>query len=235
MHSAGREPAGTTEAQVIHAKKLFVSAFHPDTGELQNFVGRMSFQLPGNTIVTGCMLTFYRSMPAVMFWQLVNQSYNALVNYTNRNANSELSVNELALSFVTATTSALVAASACKTYWQRTAGPMMQRFVPFAAVAISNCVNIPVMRQQELRQGVEVCDASGQPVGTSRLAAAKGIGQVVFSRVVMAVPGMIVLPMITMRVEARSAMFRRRPWLSGPFQVLVNGCLYVYMWKCYFE
>lgn len=185
----------------------------------------MSFQLPGGCIITGGMLTFYRSMPAVVLWQWINQSFNALVNYTNRNANSELTVNQLAGAYVMATGSALVAAIACKRRWHRTAGPTMQRFVPFAAVATANCINIPLMRQQELIKGVEVCDENGNVVGTSRVAAAKGIGQVVFSRIVMASPGMVLLPYITSQLELRSSLFRRLPWAPGPFQLVVNGLL----------
>ncbi|XP_046808115.1 sideroflexin-2-like [Lucilia cuprina] len=41
----GKEPAGTTSEKVKYAMKLYNSAFHPDTGELQNFCGRMSFQV----------------------------------------------------------------------------------------------------------------------------------------------------------------------------------------------
>lgn len=88
--------------------------------------GRMSFQVPGGMLITGAMLQFYRTVPAVVFWQWVNQSFNALVNYTNRNANSTLTVNQLGVSYVSATTSALVAAIGCKSYWQKKAGPFVQ-------------------------------------------------------------------------------------------------------------
>lgn len=55
-----------------------------------------------------------------------------------------------------------------------------QRYVPFAAVAAANCVNIPLMRQNELIDGIVVQDENGNDIGKSRLAAAKGMSQVQF-------------------------------------------------------
>lgn len=46
------------------------------------------------------------------------------------------------------------------------------------------------MRQGELINGIALVDQNGNKVTESRLAAAKGISQVVFSRIFMAVPGM---------------------------------------------
>ncbi|XP_058464855.1 sideroflexin-2 [Malaya genurostris] len=214
--------------EIHRAKKLYESAFHPDSGELQNIFGRMSFQMPGGMAITGAMLQWYRTNPAVIFWQWVNQSFNALVNYTNRNANSSLTTTQLAVSYVTATSSALVAAVGYKGYLTRTASPFFQRYVPFVAVAVANCINIPLMRQNELLFGIEIQDETGNSVGYSRVAAAKGISQVVFSRIAMCAPGMLILPIIMESLE-KHRLFKQFSFLHAPFQVMVVGCFLTFM------
>ncbi|KAG9335633.1 hypothetical protein JZ751_004398 [Albula glossodonta] len=54
------------------------------------------------------------------------------------------------------------------------------RFVPFAAVAAANCINIPFMRQRELKYGIPVTDENGNRLGESANAARQAIVQVCY-------------------------------------------------------
>ncbi|NWQ72772.1 SFXN2 protein, partial [Columbina picui] len=249
---AGLVPPGSSQEQLLYAKKLYDSAFHPDSGEKMNFIGRMSFQVPGGMALTGCMLQFYRTVPAVVFWQWVNQSFNAIVNYTNRNAASPISLRQIGVAYVTATSTALATAVGLNLYTKvcqegngwvaacippptlmaacllQRAPPLLARWVPFAAVAAANCVNIPMMRQQEIINGVTVTDKDNNELGRSRRAAVKGIAQVVVSRITMAAPGMIILPIIMEQLEKFAFMQRIRV-LHMPLQTLLCGGFLLFM------
>ena len=59
-HRTGSVPTGTTKQQLISAKVLYDSAYHPDTGDEMNVFGRMSFQVPGGMILISMLMTFYQ-------------------------------------------------------------------------------------------------------------------------------------------------------------------------------
>lgn len=80
------------------------------------------------------------------------------------------------------------------------------------------------MRQTEILKGVDVVDEKGHIVGQSKFAAAKGISQVIISRITMCAPGMLILPVIMERVEKYDWMQKIKP-MHGPIQVMAVGCL----------
>uniref|UniRef100_A0A3Q2LUC2 Sidoreflexin n=3 Tax=Equus TaxID=9789 RepID=A0A3Q2LUC2_HORSE len=223
-YRAGVVSPGLTEDQLWRAKYVYDSAFHPDTGEKVVLIGRMSAQVPMNMTITGCMLTFYRQTPTVVFWQWVNQSFNAVVNYSNRSGDAPITVRQLGTAYVSATTGAVATALGLKSLTKHLP-PLVSRFVPFAAVAAANCINIPLMRQRELQVGIPVTDEAGQRLGHSVAAAKQGIFQVVVSRICMAIPAMAIPPVIMDTLEKKDFL-KRRPWLGAPLQVgLVGFCL----------
>ena len=47
--------------------------------------------------------------------------------------------------------------------------PLIGRFVQFVAVAVANAINIPLMRQRELRYGIPVVDEEDKRLGMSKV------------------------------------------------------------------
>ncbi|XP_064923269.1 sideroflexin-3 isoform X5 [Columba livia] len=186
---------------------------------------------PRNLLLSGATLEEarrvvedYRTTPAVLFWQWVNQSFNAIVNYTNRSGDAPISPSQLGTAYVSATTGAVVTALGLKSLTKHLPA-IIGRYVPFAAVAAANCINIPLMRQRELKLGIPVTDENGNRLGESTAAAQKAIFQVVVSRIGMAAPAMAIPPVIMNALEKR-AFLKRYPYLNAPLQVgLVGLCL----------
>lgn len=216
-----RMPPGYDEEKLWRTKYLYDSAFHPDTGEKMFVLGRMSAQAPMNTIITGCMITFYKTNAATVFWQWINQTFNAVVNYTNRSGDAPLSKSHLLMSYCAACGGALGTALYLNSK-VKNMKPIYGRLVPFAAVCGANFINIPMMRSNEILNGTPVFTPDGQRVGESKNAARSGIALVCVSRVLMAVPGMTLTPFIT-NYATRRGLFCKYPLAVIPFQLTLVG------------
>ncbi|KAL6435193.1 hypothetical protein ACFW04_005342 [Cataglyphis niger] len=220
-YKIGKEPEGLQRKDIIYAKKLKDSAFHPDNEELMHVIGRMSFQLPSSVVLTAAMMTFYKSASGVIVCQLVNQSFNAFVNYTNRNAMIEESedtyVNQQA--FVLATVASCTAALGFRKLFSGR-GTLFARFVPFCAVAVGNMVNLPIMRQREIARGIPIFMKNEKEmyIMNSQVAAVKGISECVLTRIIMAAPGMLMIPVITQRMQPY-CFYQLRPWIGFPIEI----------------
>mmetsp|Transcript_21614 Transcript_21614/g.31453 ORF Transcript_21614/g.31453 Transcript_21614/m.31453 type:complete len:323 (-) Transcript_21614:263-1231(-) len=219
------EKLDISEDKLWEMKQLYDSAFHPQSGEKLFLPGRMSFQVPGNMLITGCMLTFYKTAPAVVFWQFANQSFNAIVNFSNRNASAGVSNEQLGLAYAAASTASVGTAlffNKIVNTVPALGNGVVGRLVPFMAVAAANCVNLPLMRQQEIKNGIAIETADGQVVGESTVAAVNAVSQVVFSRIGMAVPGMTIPPLIMSRIE-KASFIVKNPWIKAPLTVALTG------------
>ncbi|KAJ7398605.1 sideroflexin-5 isoform X3 [Pitangus sulphuratus] len=129
-----------------------LAIIHPDTNETIFMPFRMSGYIPfGTPIVVGLLLP-NQTLASTVFWQWLNQSHNACVNYANRNATK----------------------GSCGFPWipgsvQGQVGQGLEQ--PGIVQASANICNVVLMRHTELEEGIDVLDNNGNIVGSSRIAA----------------------------------------------------------------
>uniref|UniRef100_A0A3B3C1D7 Sideroflexin 5b n=1 Tax=Oryzias melastigma TaxID=30732 RepID=A0A3B3C1D7_ORYME len=180
----GTLPPGVSDLQLWEAQKIKQAIIHPDTGEKIFMPFRMSGYVPFGTPI----------------W--LNQSHNACVNYANRNATKPASTSKFLLGYAGAVTSAVSIAVGLNVLIQRAnrlspaTRMIVQRFVPFPAVASANICNVGLMRHNELSEGVDVLDDKGNVVGSSKIAARHAIMETAFTRVVLPMPIFVLPPII---------------------------------------
>lgn len=88
-------------------KAIVDASIHPDTGKCVPWLMRMSAFVPTNVpIIFGMLMT--KSTPATTaFWQWLNQTYNAGMNYGNRNASSTYTSQDLMFGYSMAVASSI--------------------------------------------------------------------------------------------------------------------------------
>lgn len=200
-------------------RKLKESAVHPDTGEVIPLPFRMSGYVPFNGPVSVGLIMATRT-PWILFWQWMNQSQNALVNYFNRNATSSASDAVSAASYGGAVTSAISIGYGLSRVVKRFASPeraaTLLKFIAMPTSMVASSVNCMIMRWPETRTGITVYERnSGREVGVSKIAAEKAIKETVFSRILLQLPVFLFPPLMTM-LPPIARFVKKNPRLATP-------------------
>lgn len=186
------------EIERIKKNNIIVgSAVHPDTNEIIPFYMRLSGFVVFNFPLVFAVLFVRNQTPifnATMQW--VNQTYNAGMNYGNRNASSTYTTKDLGRGYCGA-----VAVSVSIALFTRTifAGQLsklkgsklvfVNAFLSYTAGALAGASNLVLMRQKELKEGITVQSQDGSvEYGKSIAAGKKAIKETAFSRVILPLP-----------------------------------------------
>ncbi|ESO03542.1 hypothetical protein HELRODRAFT_99850 [Helobdella robusta] len=227
LYKGGKLPKGTTDKDLWEAQKIKQAIIHPDTNQIIPMPFRMSGFVPfGSPIVVGLLLP-NPTLKQTVFWQWLNQSHNACVNYSNRNATKQSTVSKFIIGYVGAVTSAVSIAVGLSLMIKKTSGltPSMklivQKFVPFPAVATASTCNVVLMRNNELHDGIEVFDSQNKVIGTSKVAARQALIDTAITRMFLPAP-LLLIPALVMTFAEKTQLLIRRPRLHLPINASVT-------------
>lgn len=200
-----------TDRLLWKAKCIADSALHPETEEWIPRPFRMSGYLPFNGPICIAMISVSSTLP-LLFWSWMNQSQNALVNYSNgprkSNANPDRSESNtvdgaLLKSYALAVTSALVVAFGLATYIQNNysgeEATSLLRFTSFPSAVIASSLNCYIVRSPEIKTGVPLLNERMEnvlPGETSIIAAKRGVYSTTASRAILQMPTYFIPPLI---------------------------------------
>ncbi|KAJ7560127.1 hypothetical protein O6H91_04G115200 [Diphasiastrum complanatum] len=208
------------------ARKIKDAVVHPDTGEKILLPLRLSFIIPCNLILDTLMISakgFKQNVGA----QWLNQTYNCLHYYANRNASNEEGVQRIFEAYVGATASSVGAAVGLNALLDtlppgRRWAPVARRLVPFCAVAAADVLNLGITRRDEFLEGIKVFDRNSDELGQSKRAGAMAVGACILGRVAAAAPVLVVPPLVMHRLE-QTQMYMKRPYLKLPTLMAMIG------------
>jgi len=157
------------------------------------------------------------SWPTLLFWQWMNQSHNALVNYANRNATKQQPFSTYVQAYAGAVSAAIGVSASLTWFIKRSKGLspakklIIQRFVPLPATSLASTLNVLCMRWMETQTGIDVYDREGKCMGTSRVAGQKALRETAITRAFLPVPLLLIPPCIMPFLEKAFKSLQRSP------------------------
>jgi sideroflexin-5 len=156
------------------AQVVVSTAIHPDTNEFIPWTMRCSSFLPMNIPISFGFIIAAPTPFNTIFWQWINQTYNASFNYGNRNATSLYTTSDIMKSYAAAVVSSIsVALAIRKALSGRTNGMTGPKLIffnsisSFFACSTAGFLNAWFMRRTELEKGIDVYDEKGKCYGKS--------------------------------------------------------------------
>jgi tricarboxylate carrier len=215
-----------SDRELWDMRQLVESAVHPQTDEILPRPARMTGYVPYNGPICVAQVVSTTTQTQ-LFWNWVNQSQNAVVNYCNRNASSPMSTELMVGSYMGAVTSALGVVYVANMIIQKLAMPSLMKFVAFPASMVASSGNCFIVRRPELGTGIPVMDADGNRVGgegLSKAAANIAVFQTVQSRMVLQCPTYLV-PAVLMSLPGLNALSPMATLCASTYAVIVSfGC-----------
>lgn len=232
--SNGEAQLTQQEYEDYRHKRLVLASSASDSGKVLPWAVRTSSFIPMSIPLMAGMVLSPPTMKATMFWQWMNQTYMAGLNYGNANGSS-MTTDELFSAYCMATGTAIGVACTLRALSPfllrgRTGGiaTAYNQFVSFAAVASSSAINVYAMRQKETVTGVSVKDeATGEDLGLSKVAATAGLNKTMLSRATYCIPMFAVPAMWTQFLTSTRMMPRGR--VAKLFMTAIGLCSGLYL------
>ncbi len=156
------------------AQTLVSSALHPDTNECIPRLMRVGAFIPTNVPIACGFILAAPTPFNTIFWQWINQTYNAALNYGNRNASSTYTGSDIAKGYIAAVSASVGISLAIRklmsSYTRNMRGGRLLFFntlSSFIACSLGGSANLVLMRRSELSSGIEVKDSEGTSHGKS--------------------------------------------------------------------
>lgn len=225
-YKSGTSPSKIDDTQLWEAQKIKKSIIHPDTGEKIFIPFRMSGYVPFNSLILAGMLLKSSTIPQLIFWQWLNQSHNACVNYANRNGTRPSQVEQFKKSYVYAVTTAVTIATGINlaikkvNFLSQSIKLVLLRFAPLPAVMTASTLNVVFMRKYELEHGIDVTDKSGNVIGSSKFAAKSALKEMAISRAVLPLMNFTMASTAISYME-NTKMIKVNPRLSIPTKLFI--------------